>query len=873
VLGLTLALSSANALAAGAPLLTPGARLAPQGPPQIVRAPKTSGLAQTGAQLRATHGSWSGHATAYAYSWQRCAVKCRAIAGAASATYTPAEADAGDSLRVAVIAANTAGSSAPAFSAPTGPVAGSHGARPAVVAAPAISGSARPGVQLSASPGAWTQHPLAYEYEWERCDAHGEACAEIALASSSGYGVTEADVGSTLRVLVIALNAAGESAPAASAASELVSSTSPPVNVAAPTVAGPPRPGAQLTASPGVWAGAPKSFAYRWKRCDPRGLRCHRVAAATAPTYVIPARDTGRTLRVTVTASNTAGRSAPASSAPSGVVGPSAEPPLNLSPPGISGVAQAGQPLSASPGAWTGSPTSFSYQWQRCNARGAACAPIAGASGPGYQLGEGDVGATLRVAVIATGPGGASTPAVSAPTPLVTRATGAPPVNLAPPAISGLARLAGLLTASPGTWSGGPSAFSYQWERCSRRGARCAAIPGAGLATYLLGALDVGATLRVSVVAFNAAGASAPARSAASEVIGSPNPASHYEYVFNEGPVSVYDIDHSFKLVETFTLPGTNRGVRGVMVSPATHMLFVSYGGDGGANGSGSVLAYDLVSKKVVWSVNLATGIDSGAVSADGKLLYMPDGELSSDGNWNVLSASTGAVVGKIATPGAGPHNTVLSADGKTLLLGTRNYNFLSVYDTQTGKLQPEIGPLVNGVRPLTINGSGTVAFTTATGFDGFQVERISSPGSVLYTQSFGACSGPFTTCSHGISLSPDNSQAYVIDTVHTAVQVWDVHGVAAGLAPVHLATVPVAGLAGQEAGCAYDCARDGWLQHTLDGRYVFVGDSGSVIETATGAVVASIPNMLNTRKFVEIDWLAGVPLATSGRTGIGYSP
>src|SRR6267378_6217828 len=69
----------------------------------------------------------------------------------------------------------------------------------------------------------------------------------------------------------------------------------------------------------------------------------------------------------------------------------------------------------------------------------------------------------------------------------------------------------------------------------------------------------------------------------------------HLEYIFNDGPVSVYDIDHGFKRVETFTLPGTNRGVRGVAVAPATHKMFVSFGGDGGANGNGSVLAYDLV--------------------------------------------------------------------------------------------------------------------------------------------------------------------------------------------------------------------------------------------------------------------------------------
>src|SRR5262249_4804434 len=152
---------------------------------------------------------------------------------------------------------------------------------------------------------------------------------------------------------------------------------------------------------------------------------------------------------------------------------------------------------------------------------------------------------------------------------------------------------------------------------------------GATRSIYALTERDVGSTLQVSVVASNRAGRSRPARSARTRAVTRrvPGPAAtqRLEYVFNDGPVSVYDINNGFKLVETFTLAGTDRGVRGVAVSPSTHMMFVSYGGDGGGNGKGSVLAYDLVSRKIVWSVNLNTGIDSGAVSADGKLLNMPD--------------------------------------------------------------------------------------------------------------------------------------------------------------------------------------------------------------------------------------------------------
>jgi hypothetical protein len=36
--------------------------------------------------------------------------------------------------------------------------------------------------------------------------------------------------------------------------------------------------------------------------------------------------------------------------------------------------------------------------------------------------------------------------------------------------------------------------------------------------------------------------------------------------------------------------------------------------------------------------------------------------------------------------------------------------------------------------------------------------------------------------------------------------------------------------------------------------------------------VVARIENLLNTRKFVEIDWSGGRPVASSGRQGVGLA-
>jgi len=89
----------------------------------------------------------------------------------------------------------------------------------------------------------------------------------------------------------------------------------------------------------------------------------------------------------------------------------------------------------------------------------------------------------------------------------VTRADAAAPANLVNPAISGLAKVGVVLSAYPGTWSGGPS-FTYVWKKTG------VAIPGATASTYTPVAGDIGAPLTVTVTASNSVG-SASATSAA----------------------------------------------------------------------------------------------------------------------------------------------------------------------------------------------------------------------------------------------------------------------------------------------------------------------------------------------------------------------
>ena len=222
------------------------------------------------------------------------------------------------------------------------------------------------------------------------------------------------------------------------------------------------------------------------------------------------------------------------------------------------------------------------------------------------------------------------------------------PTKLKPPKVSGIPSVRVRLTASHHSWSPTPRPYAYKCTRCNSPGARGAVIPGSRSSIYTLATGNVGTTLPVSVVASNAVGQSKPAILAHTAAVTGSTGVQHLEYVFDDGRISVYDMDQGQKLVKTISLPQTEAGIRGATVAPATHMLFISYGGDGGGHGNGSVLAYDLLGERVVWTVHLNTGIDSGAVSPDGKRLYMPTGENASSGIWNILDTSNGAVIGRI---------------------------------------------------------------------------------------------------------------------------------------------------------------------------------------------------------------------------------
>jgi RHS repeat-associated protein len=194
--------------------------------------------------------------------------------------------------------------------------------------------------------------------------------------------------------------------------------------------------------------------------------------------------------------------------------------PANTEPPTISGEAKDEKTLTASTGAWTGTPPlAYAYQWQSCNSSGESCATIAGATSSTYAIAHEQVGHTIRVKVTATNAAGAAA-ATSAATGTV---AGYPPANTKVPTISGEAKEGQTLTAGAGEWTGSPPlSYTYQWRSCNALGEGCMDIAGATSSTYTLGPSDVGTTLRVTVTATNAAGSASSTSQATGEVVETP---------------------------------------------------------------------------------------------------------------------------------------------------------------------------------------------------------------------------------------------------------------------------------------------------------------------------------------------------------------
>ncbi len=285
--------------------------------------------------------------------------------------------------------------------------------------------------------------------------------------------------------------------------------TAGPAVTAPPTVLGPVAVGKRVTGLSGTWAGVGTiSYHFQWYRCNAAGAQCLSIRGATSPTYALVGRDVGKTVGLTVSATDPTGTA----SAYSSLIGPVApvKPLLESTvQPAVGGPPVEGKSVQVTTGTWSPTPAKVTYTWERCNPNGRVCAAIPNATGNSYAVAAADVGHALLVLVQATF-GATTQNTLSTATPAAVDSSVVGPTPIAAPGITGGAARGQQLIAAFGIWKGvGPVSYAFQWYRCDTTGSHCGSIHGATGVTYRLVAKDVGQTIGLTVRATDSTGATA----------------------------------------------------------------------------------------------------------------------------------------------------------------------------------------------------------------------------------------------------------------------------------------------------------------------------------------------------------------------------
>lgn len=349
-----------------------------------------------------------------------------------------------------------------------------------------------------------------------------------------------------------------------------------------PTVSGSPTQGATLTSTHGIYTtpDGSTSITYQWQDCNTSGNNCSNISGATTSTYTLTSNDVDDVVRVMVTATSgdyveslySGDTAIIASSGPPSyysIFAPSTDP--------TSGNIDSGDPESVNVGVeftasssgtvagvafykstantgthigdlWSSTGTLIasvtftgetSTGWQYAY----FSSPVSVTSGTTYVASyyapaghysgtdNGLNGAVTTGPLTALSGGGVYTYAGSPAFPTSTFSESnywvdvlflpqlTTPVNTSAPTISGAAVQNNVLTANPGTWTGPPNTYTYQWQDCNSSGADCSSISGATSSTYTPQSPDVGDTLVVSVTGKNADGSATAFSGSTSTVV------------------------------------------------------------------------------------------------------------------------------------------------------------------------------------------------------------------------------------------------------------------------------------------------------------------------------------------------------------------
>jgi surface antigen len=215
-------------------------------------------------------------------------------------------------------------------------------------------------------------------------------------------------------------------------------------NTKVPLVSGTPRVGVPLTALAGFWTPTGATYSYQWYAGGTA------ISGATSKTFTPTPTQLGKAITVRVTATKAGVRSASATTPATAPVAPGIF--TTSAAPAISGTAQVGRPLTATPGTWSPAAT-FGYQWL------ADGVPVPGATSTTFTPSAAQMHKAITVRVTAAAAGYTTTAVTSAATAAVAPGTFA---QVQAPTVSGTPQVDHALTATAGRWAPA-GATAYQW--------------------------------------------------------------------------------------------------------------------------------------------------------------------------------------------------------------------------------------------------------------------------------------------------------------------------------------------------------------------------------------------------------------------------
>ena len=316
--------------------------------------------------------------------------------------------------------------------------------------------------------------------------------------------------------------------------------------------------------------------------------------------------------------------------------------------------------------------------------------------------------------------------------------------------------------------------------------------------------------------------------------------------------VLVFDIDHHYKFVRrisTWQVPEGEQpqNVKGIVASAKTGRVYVT--------SITRTIAIDAVTGKIIWDKAFDGGCDRLAISPDGKTLYIPQFEGSS---WHVVNADSGEVIATITTD-SGSHNTIYSADGKHVYLAGLRSPMLAVADAQTNKVEREVGPFTNAIRPFTINERNALVFVNVNGLLGFEVGDLKTGKKLYRVEVDGYKQGEVKrhgTPSHGIALTPDAKELWVADCANQAIHIFD----AAIMPPKQMTSLKMR-----------DCV--GWISFSMDGKVAY-SSTGEMVDVASKKIIATLRDEVGhdvqSEKLLDLTIENGKVVRAGDQFGVG---